>query len=152
MHLLFVFWKLLPVPLLYVSRYFERNRDTYCGLLFEISASGAWRDWINFFLDAVCIEALDTADRIKALNVLQSEWHERLKGVGRSDLPSRLTKALFEAPYVTIPLAAKILDVTYTGAKRAVDRLVDTGILVQLTPSSYNRVFVAHEVFDIITV
>lgn len=149
-HLLFVFWKLLPLPLLYVSRYFERHRDAYCDLLFEVSAKGAWRDWLFFFLDAVRTEAFDTTARINSLHGLQRKWRERLVGGGSSNLPFRLSDTLFEVPYITIPRAAKLLDVTYSGAKRAVDRLVNAGILSQLTRSSYNKIFLAEEVLDII--
>lgn len=78
-------------------------------------------------------------------------WHEKLIGTGTSNLPFRLSDTLFEVPYVTIPRAATLLGVTYIGAKRAVDRLVNTGILVQLTPSSYNKIFLAREVLDVIT-
>ena len=40
--LLLVHWESLPLPLLYLSAYFERRRDEYYRLQLEVSASGSW--------------------------------------------------------------------------------------------------------------
>jgi Fic family protein len=40
--LLLVNWKLLPLPLLYLSAFFERHRQDYYDLLLAISERGAW--------------------------------------------------------------------------------------------------------------
>ncbi|MBX7237070.1 MAG: Fic family protein [Caldilineales bacterium] len=43
-------WKLLPLPLLYLSAYFERHRQPYYDLLFAVSERGVWHEWVVFFL------------------------------------------------------------------------------------------------------
>jgi Fic family protein len=48
--LLLVHWDLLSLPLLYLSAYFERHRQTYYDLLMAESARGAWRDGWDFSL------------------------------------------------------------------------------------------------------
>jgi Fic family protein len=65
--LLLVNWTLLPLPLLYLSAYFERNRQAYYDHLLEVSQKGGWREWISFFLKGVQTKALDTIWRIKKL-------------------------------------------------------------------------------------
>ncbi|WP_255604426.1 hypothetical protein [Oscillochloris sp. ZM17-4] len=40
--LLLLHWGLLSLPLLYLSAFLERNRDTYYDLLLGVSQHGAW--------------------------------------------------------------------------------------------------------------
>jgi Fic family protein len=48
--LLLIIWNLLPLPLLYLSAYFERHRAAYYELLLAVTQRGAWREWILYFL------------------------------------------------------------------------------------------------------
>src|SRR5437764_6784489 len=41
---------ILPTPLLYLSAYFERNRQEYYDRLRAVSTAGDWETWIRFFL------------------------------------------------------------------------------------------------------
>ena len=45
--------KILPTPLLYLSAYFERDRNAYYDQLFSLSATGDWETWIVYFLRGV---------------------------------------------------------------------------------------------------
>lgn len=47
--LMLVNWGLLPHPLLYLSAFFERNRQDYYDLLLAVSTSASWREWVVFF-------------------------------------------------------------------------------------------------------
>lgn len=55
----------LPDPLLYLSAYFERNRDAYMDALLLVSQRGSWEDWIIFFLRGVLEQAKDARDIVK---------------------------------------------------------------------------------------
>lgn len=46
--LLLVHWNLLPLPLLYLSTYFENHKQNYYDLLLGVSARGAWNEWLLF--------------------------------------------------------------------------------------------------------
>jgi Fic family protein len=48
--LLLVNWDLLPLPLLYLSAFFEAHRRDYYDLLRAVSAQGTWSRWVAFFL------------------------------------------------------------------------------------------------------
>jgi len=48
-----VHWKLLPVPLLYLSAYLERERNAYYDRLNAVSDHAAWAEWLVFFLRGV---------------------------------------------------------------------------------------------------
>jgi Fic family protein len=54
-----------------------------------------------------------------------------------------LTDALFERPALTIPHAAKLLDVTHRTARLNIGKLVDAGILVEVGQRARNKLFLA---------
>jgi Fic family protein len=149
--LLLVHWDLLPLPLLYLSAFFEKHRQAYYELLLAVSTRGAWREWIEFFFRGVAEQARDAVVRAKRLQDLQTEWHWRLAHARNSALLFRLADKLFESPLVTIPLAKDYLNVTYVSAQRIVDKLVQANILQPLDPEKkYGRMFIAREIFQVV--
>jgi Fic family protein len=81
-------WKYgaISAPHFYISSYFEDRRDEYIDRMREVSKSGAWTDWVVFFLEALEAQAqknLATAERIRDLyeglkkefpQLLSSQW------------------------------------------------------------------------------
>lgn len=59
---------LLPVPILYLSRYIIANRPAYYDLLLDVTRSGAWEAWISYMLDAV----EETAGYARIANVVEA--------------------------------------------------------------------------------
>lgn len=148
--LLLVEWKLLSLPLLYMSAYFYRRRETYYDLLLKVSERGAWYDWVLFFLQGVAEQAKDTVERAKALQDLRENWHRRLTQARSSALAVRLADALFERPILTIPQAQQILGTSYPGAKHNIEKLVQAGILSLAQKTTYDKTYVASGIMDII--
>ncbi|MBI4497110.1 MAG: Fic family protein [Chloroflexi bacterium] len=148
--LLLVHWNLLPLPLLYLSAFFERHRQDYNDLLFAVSARGAWREWLLFFLRGVVEQARDAVQRARRLQDLQQEWHEQLAQARASALALRLVDSLFASPILTIPLAQRALGVTYPTAQRTVQKLVEEGVLRPEAGVSYGRLFFADEILRVI--
>ena len=148
--LLLVHWKILSLPLLYLSEFFEKHRQDYYDLLLAVSEHGAWADWIDFFLRGVSEQSNSAISQAKQLEELHQEWYKRLEAPRASTLLFRLADSLFEIPFITIPIAKTILGVSYPGAKYNVEKLVKAGILKQINDTSYNRLFVAKEILDII--
>lgn len=144
--LLLVHWNLLPLPLLYLSAYFERNRQRYYDLLLKVSREGAWSEWVGFFLRGVHQQSVEASDLVKKLQTLQDEWRERVTRPTSSALVPRLIDSLFKVPFLTIPRAAELLGVTYPTAKAHVESLVREGILHELPDSRNPRVFMARDV------
>ena len=149
--LLLVNWKLLPLPLLYLSAFFERDRDLYYQRLLGTSRHGAWRDWVLYFLGGVALQARDATERAKRLQDLQLRWRGEVTQARSSALLLKLVDSLFRSPVLTVPGAARHLDVTYPAAKSNVDKLVAAGILQPFRAgSAYGRRFWAPDVLDVI--
>lgn len=146
--LLTVHWNLLPLPLLYLSAYFEQHRARYYDLLLAISEQGAWSDWVHFFLLGVTEQATDAARRARALLDLQQQWRDRL-AEQRSTNVLRLAGMLLARPVLSIPDAQQMLDVTYHTARNAIEKLVAADILAPLTEGSYGKLYAAGEIIAI---
>lgn len=150
--LLTVQWNLLPSPLLYLSAYFDRNKDEYYRLLLNVSTHGEWTAWIRFFLTAVISESRDTFDKLKTLQDLRDRWRSELQSQRRvSVLTLRLVDNLIEQPYITVPTAAKLLGVTYRTAQLHIERLVRLGILTAQDARRYGKVYTANDMLRIVS-
>ncbi len=137
-------------PLLYLSPVFEARKDEYIERLYNVSRSGAWMEWINFFLDVVataCRNGVDTAD---ALLALQKDYRRRLPEAGRSANLVRITDHLFRSQVVTIPRIAELLGVQYRSAQLNIESLLKIGVLQEVPRTSNPKYFIAREIRDII--
>jgi len=125
-------WCGLANQWLYMSDYFEKNKDSYFDLLFRVSAEGAWHDWIEFCLTGVVEQANDTTKRCEQLISLNREFHQRVNEHGGSVRLSRLVDGLFISPVAIVSQTAKAYSVTYPTARSDLSVLADLGILEQL--------------------
>ena len=141
---------LLPQPLLYLSAFFEQHRDDYYNGLFEVSRSGAWLPWIDFFLTAVITQSRDAVSRTGLLLDLWQTYRDKCTEARSSALVLGMVDSLFAAPVLTIPGAAERLGVSWATASQSVHKLVDAGILAEVTGRQRHRVFSAVEIVDII--
>jgi Fic family protein len=141
---------LLPQPLLYLSAYFERQRDDYMGCLLSVSRQGAWLEWIDFFLRGVVEQGNDALRRLDALLALWNDYRRRLQTTRTSALALRLIDELFAVPALSVSHAARLLDVTHRAAQMNVDKLVTAGVLELLPGRARNRLYLARGILAII--
>jgi Fic family protein len=137
---------LLDRPILYVSPYIEEHKDEYIDLLYEVSRTGTWTEWVRFFLKAIrdsCAETIVTIDRLFQLH---REYRERAHKVSRSGTAIKIVDSLFERPVLSIPDAATRAGVTYPPAASAVARLMEAGILREMAGGNQPKRFIAPEV------
>ncbi|MCL4741134.1 MAG: Fic family protein [Phycisphaerales bacterium] len=137
---------ILPGPLLYLSAYFEREREAYYSRLLVVSREGKWTEWLEFFLRGVAEQSMDAVDRTSRLVELRDEYRRRLIGARASALPLRLADELFARPAVSVSRVCDVLGVTRRSAQINVDKLVAAGILREATGKQRNRVYVADDI------
>lgn len=133
----------LPLPLLYLSAYFHRTRQEYYDQLRRVSQLGTWTDWLMYFARGVASEAMDAVDRARRLKDLQADYVERIRTARTSALVTKLIEDLIGHPIVNVASVAKALGVTPHTAQNHIDRLVQAGILREVTGRKRNRLFVA---------
>lgn len=138
--------RLLPSPLLYLSAYFDREREAYYEHLLHVSTVGAWNEWIIFFLNGVREQAEDAVLRSSRLLKLRDGFHSDCQTARSSALLHKLVDRLFGQPFITIADAAKLLGVTHRAAQLNIEKLVTRGILKEVTGKQRNRLYLAAEV------
>jgi len=137
---------LLPHPLLYLSAFFERHRDTYYGHLLGVSQEHRWAEWIRFFLRGVSEQATDAIERSRRLLDLREHFRKQFHAARSSALLLKLIDELFNTPVVTIPRAMRMLGVTYHSAQGNIERLVEAGLLREVTGRKRDRVYMARQI------
>lgn len=144
--LLLAYEKALPLPVLYLSAFFERHRTDYFDHLLAVGQSGAWEAWIGFFLRGVSDEAVDAVERIRTLLALRNEWNARCQSPRASALLPKLVDALFDNPFVTASSASQRLGIGIQSAQRAIDQLLGHGIISEITGRRRGRIYRADRV------
>ena len=136
---------ILPTPLLYLSAFFDKNKDEYIDHLFQVSLSGRWEPWLRFFLRGVEEQARDALARSRRVRELHEQYRNALQIRKESANAFRLLDLLMENPYTTAPRAAAQLSVTHAGAQGILNRLVQASILTPVT-GMWPRMYTAREI------
>ncbi|MBM3944275.1 MAG: Fic family protein, partial [SAR202 cluster bacterium] len=139
----------MPKPLLYLSAYFEKNRQLYYDQLFNLSVTGDWEAWLSYVFKGVNEQALDAIARIRAARNLQDQIHSELQEQHETANAMRLVDEFFSTPYMRIGTAAKHLGVTHAGARGILDRLLSLGIIEEV-PNEWPKVYVARRLLSVI--
>ena len=141
----------LPQPLLYLSGYFEQNREAYVDLMFRVSTHGDWMSWIDFFLEGVHVQATETLTISHQLLDLRDQLHQWALTASRSGNLVRLVDLVFERPIIAIADVEQRLGITPRSANLLVQRMVEVGILDEVTGQSRNRRFAATDILALLT-
>lgn len=120
----------------------------YRGRADSAAANEGMNHWIDVFAGAVrqaVDEALAFEDRI---STIQGEWRAALGSVRAGSAVELLVRALPGAPIVTVGGAAALIGRSVQAANEAVGRLVEAGVLRQITIGRRNRAFEAKAIVD----
>ncbi len=141
----------LTKPVLYLSYFFKRYRSEYYDLLQGVRDRGDWESWLHFFLRGIAevsAQATETARRILQLREThRTQITERLgRAAGNGH---RVLEHLYEHPIVSVKEVQQQTGTTYPAANDMVARLVDSGILVEVTGQARNRRFMYASFIDL---
>jgi Fic family protein len=149
--LLLVEWGLLPLPVLYLSAFFEKNRNAYYDGLAAVTRSGEWRAWVMFFLSGMREQSRDAAQRLKTMQDLLARWKAELRATKSTPTMIHVVDMLVSEPQITAGLVVKRFGVNYQTALSALRRLEKIGVVKELSGMQRGQVFCASEVIEIFT-
>ena len=141
-------WNLLPQPLLNLSVYFERYRQEYYDLQLAVSQKGNWESWLRFFLRGVSVQASDSVVRLNRLQTMRTIYQAIADTERNRMRMEQVLDFLFMQPVLSVRQLQTFLNVSFPIAQRYIDRLVDAGVLQEVTGQSRNRIFRANEIFQ----
>jgi Fic family protein len=135
-------WRLLKEPLLYLSGYLKRNQTQYYRLLTATRTSGAWEEWVSFFLTGVT-EAAAEAERnvVDVATLVTADRRRLLESSKANGAVFRLFERLPMMPRFTVEKVRQELATSYPTANAAVKLLTDLGIVVEMSGMKKYRTF-----------
>lgn len=136
---------LLSQPLLYLSLYFKQHRAMYYELLDRVRTHGDWEAWVDFFLEGVQQTASGAVDTAQRLGALFAQDRQRVQASGSTAATGRalsVLDCLRQRPLSSLKHLAADSGLSFPTAAKAVQTLVDLGVMHELTGQRRNRVFV----------
>ncbi|MCP4291734.1 MAG: Fic family protein [bacterium] len=135
-------WALLSEPLLYLSLFFKRHREEYYKRLAAIRTNGDWEGWLAYFLEGIAVVSDESVKLIAALfETLSKDRIRYLESGNATVVGARLFESLPQNPIVTVKSAVRICGTTRPTAAKAINSLVDSGILTETSGRSRDRAF-----------
>jgi cell filamentation protein, protein adenylyltransferase len=130
-------------PLLYLSLYLKRNRDTYYDHLQRVRTEGAWEAWLRFFLEGVIDVAASTAKTTQRIVEMVESDRERVHAFGRGAATAHRVHDFATRRVVLKPSSvASQLGLSGPPVYAAIARLEDAGILREVTGRQRGKVYV----------
>jgi Fic family protein len=134
---------ILQKPVLYLSHYFKRYRSEYYDRLQRVRDAGEWEEWLAFFLRGVSEVSAQATETARSILALREEHRARITNAfGRGAANGhRLLEYLYDHPIVSVNDARMLTGVTFAAANGLIGRLVEQGILEEVTGQARNRRF-----------
>lgn len=143
----------LKLPVFYLSEYLESNREGYYNHLNAITGKNDWQQWIEFFLNAIILQAEKNTKKAKEVLALYDKMKDRFISVTKSQYSATALDALFTKPIISSAqffVDAKI-DSRVT-ANRILQKLTADGILEIIKEGKGNQpsTYAFNELLDIV--
>ncbi|MEM7262791.1 MAG: Fic family protein [Planctomycetota bacterium] len=141
---------LIPLPVLYLSRYIIENRAQYYSLLLSVTARGEWEPWILYILDGVRETAHWTTQKIDAIRVLAEKTREYVRAALPKIYTRELIDTIFEQPYCRIANVVEAGVAKRQAASTYLTQLADRGVL-EIRPSGREKLFINTRLLELVT-
>ncbi|MFZ9595974.1 MAG: Fic family protein [Bdellovibrionia bacterium] len=144
-------WNLLDSRLLYLSVYFRRNQQEYYERLSAVRTSGDWEGWTQFYLTGICESCGEAVKTARELFKTLERDRRKLLSHKKVVVPAiRLFEELPSHPVLTSNQVVALLETTKPTAAKAIEVLMDAGILQETTGGKRNRVFGYKKYLDVL--
>ncbi len=141
-------WGLLSQPLLNLSAYIERYRQEYYDHLLNVSQRGDWETWLRFFLRGVSEQARDGVVRMERLQAIRLKYQPVVDVDRKPERMAVVVDFLFSRPIFSVRQVAAGLGLPFRTTETFIERLVQAGILREITGYARNRIFQADEILS----
>jgi len=144
--------KYLSRPLLYLSYYFKLHRQEYYDRLQAVRDSGAWEEWLEFFLQGIITTSNISTNTSKEIISLRQQD----QAVLQEKLGSRLSNGLilfdelFNKPIITVNRAVELTGLSYQNSNRLLSAFEHFNILNEVTGQKRNRIYEYKRYVDIL--
>ncbi|MBW1845237.1 MAG: Fic family protein [Deltaproteobacteria bacterium] len=145
--------ELLPMPILYLSRYIIAHKSDYYRLILGVTRSNdqsGWEPWLLFMLRGVEETATWTTAKIAAIRMLAKETAELVRDTLPKIYSRELVDVVFEQPYCRISNVVEAGIAGRQAASRYLKALVSIGVLREQA-FGREKLFVHSKLLDLLT-
>lgn len=141
---------ILKMPILYLSDYLEKHRNSYYACLTKARGDNDISGWFKFFLNGVIETANSGVKTFEDILHLQKENEDKIKSLGsRSANALKVISELYKRPITDAGTVAKIAGISNASAYTLISNLEECGILSEVTGSKRGRIYILKKYFDI---
>jgi Fic family protein len=134
---------LLKRPVLYLSDFFERNRQLYYDNLMRVREKHDLLQWFKFFLVGVSETARNSVTTFDNVLKLQKQTDQRLQELRtRTANAQKVVNALYKRPLTDAARVGKVTGVSPASAYKLIADLERLGVLKEVTGSKRGRMYV----------
>lgn len=142
----------MQAPLLYLSLYLKAHRSVYYALLQSVRETGAWEEWLGFFLEGVAQtanQAFEAATRI--VELFKTDRDRITTDSDRAGSSLRVHEWLQSNPFASSNQLVKKIGLSAPTVNAALADLERLGIVTEITGKRRNRVFSYHSYLNILS-
>lgn len=133
---------IMQQPLLYLSLYFKKNRQSYYDHLQSVRETGDWEEWLKFFLKGVIETANQAFNTAHTISILFDEDRKKIETIGKSPASALIIyQYLQRHPVTDVKKVSEYCKITYPTAAKSLKYLVNLGIIKEVTGKSRNKIY-----------
>jgi len=141
---------ILKQPILYLSDFFERNRNLYYDNLTRVREKNDINQWFKFFLVGVIETAQNGIKTFDDILKLQKETDAKIQKLGsRAANAQKLLNYLYQHPMIETAKVAEVVSVSAASAYKLVDDFEKMGILKEVTGSKRGKFYLFQKYIDL---
>ena len=134
---------LLKRPVLYLSDFFERNRQLYYDNLMRVREKNDLLQWFRFFLVGVIETAKSSTATFDNILKLQKKVESQLQTLGsRAENAQKVMHKLYQRPVINAARVGKAAGVSPASAYKLIADLEKLGILKEITGGKRGKLYV----------
>lgn len=142
---------LLKRPVLYLSDFLEKNRNTYYSKIMKVRTENDIEGWVEFFLSGIIATAeksVSTFDKILRLEKsYETSVQQQMKG--RSAKALQLLNELYKNPVIDANGVVSALEITPASAYTLLSEMEGHGILKEITGGKRGKRYILYEYINL---
>lgn len=133
---------ILKKPILYLSDFFEKNRQLYYDNLSNVRTKNDLKQWFKFFLVGIVETTKKGIETFDAILKLKKEIENKIQKKGtRSSHFLTLLDYLYQKPIINIAKIVELTSVSRATAYKILEELVEMNILKKATGSTRKTIY-----------
>ena len=141
---------ILKKPILYLSDFFERNRQLYYDNLMNVRTKNDLKQWFKFFLVGVIETAKNSSNTFDQILKLQQQVDQKIQTLGsRTAKAQKVVNYLYQHPLINAKTTAEVTGLLVASAYKLIADLEQLGILVEITGKKRSKSYLFREYIDL---